>query len=103
MMAYSYLLIVIGLLLLKEGVGAFNPMEYTPSSANCPAVDRALGESVNINIGMQHFCAKEILTLLVEYFDINPGASSSILMVHGWPSLWSSWGRQIDAFEVSRT
>lgn len=88
MMAYSYLLIVIGLLLLKEGVGAFNPMEYTPSSANCPAVDRALGESVNINI---------------EYFDINPGASSSILMVHGWPSLWSSWGRQIDAFEVSRT
>ena len=38
----------------------------------------------------------------IEYTHIvNPGASRTLLLVHGWPSLWSSWSNQILHFGVS--
>ena len=39
-------------------------------------------------------------TWLAEYVDINPDAERTILMVHGWPSLWHSWKYQIEEFKV---
>ncbi|KAI9566725.1 Alpha/Beta hydrolase protein [Boletus coccyginus] len=63
---------------------AFNPGEYNINAITCPAIDRALNQTVNITI---------------EYVDVNPSAKTTILMVHGWPSLWSSWGRQIEHFK----
>ncbi|KAH7881841.1 Alpha/Beta hydrolase protein [Phlebopus sp. FC_14] len=64
-------------------VAAFDPREYSLRSVKCPAVDRALGKVSDIKI---------------EYIDVNPAAETTVLMVHGWPSLWSSWGNQIDEF-----
>lgn len=71
-------------LLFVAGTVAFNPRAYTIESTSCRAVDRTLKEEVNITI---------------DYVDINPTAEKSIIMVHGWPSLWSSWGYQIEEFE----
>ena len=36
-----------------------------------------------------------------DYIDINPKAKKTILMVHGWPAVWSTWGYQIEEFKVS--
>ncbi|KAG0697103.1 Alpha/Beta hydrolase protein [Suillus ampliporus] len=66
------------------GAVGFNPRAYTIYSTSCRAVDRVLNEEVNISI---------------EYVDVNPTAEKSIIMVHGWPSLWSSWGYQIEEFK----
>ena len=35
-----------------------------------------------------------------DYVDVNPTASNSIVLVHGWPSLWSTWSNQIQALQV---
>ena len=37
---------------------------------------------------------------LTGYIDINPTAQTTLLFVHGWPSIWSTWARQIEEFEV---
>ncbi|KAG9308725.1 Alpha/Beta hydrolase protein [Chiua virens] len=63
---------------------AFNSREYHTKAVACPAIDRVLNQSVNITI---------------DYVDVNPSAKTTILMVHGWPSLWSSWGKQIEHFK----
>ncbi|KAF8427223.1 Alpha/Beta hydrolase protein [Boletus edulis BED1] len=62
-------------------LAVFNPGEYDTNAVRCPAIDRVLDQTLNITI---------------EYVDINPLAKTTILMVHGWPSLWSSWARQND-------
>lgn len=43
---------------------------------------------------------KEIRTI-VDYVDINPdaGANRTLLLVHGWPGLWSIWSNQIQHFQ----
>lgn len=35
-----------------------------------------------------------------DYLDINPTAKKTLLLVHGWPAVWSSWRNQILGFEV---
>ncbi|KAF8838646.1 alpha/beta-hydrolase [Paxillus ammoniavirescens] len=65
-------------------VAAFNPKDYKLSSVTCPAIDRVLDKAVDVTI---------------KYVDVNPAANTTILMVHGWPSLWSSWGHQIEEFK----
>ncbi|KAA1477488.1 alpha/beta-hydrolase [Dentipellis sp. KUC8613] len=62
------------------GKGPFNPRAYTKKVAKCPAVNRAEEKKVEIDI---------------HYADINPTAERTLLLVHGWPSLWSSWKYQI--------
>ncbi|KAF8549292.1 alpha/beta-hydrolase, partial [Imleria badia] len=56
-------------------VAVFNPGEYSINAVTCPAIDKVLNQTVDITI---------------EYIDVNPSAKTTILMVHGWPSLWSS-------------
>ncbi|KAI0059348.1 alpha/beta-hydrolase [Artomyces pyxidatus] len=61
----------------------FNVREYPKRIATCKATNRALGEEVDIQL---------------HYVDINPQAEKTIIMVHGWPGLWSSWKYQIEEF-----
>jgi pimeloyl-ACP methyl ester carboxylesterase len=35
-----------------------------------------------------------------DYVDVNPKANVALLMIHGWPALWSTWSNQIQDFEV---
>ncbi|KAJ7062852.1 alpha/beta-hydrolase [Mycena amicta] len=62
----------------------FDPRAYTKSSATCQARNRAEEKDVDIDI---------------RYVDINPHAKKTLLMVHGWPSLWSTWSNQIQEFQ----
>ena len=36
-----------------------------------------------------------------DYVDINPSATTTLMLVHGWPSLSSSWSNQILEFQVT--
>lgn len=36
------------------------------------------------------------------WVDLNPEAERALLLVHGWPGLWSTWSNQIEEFRVSR-
>ncbi|KAF5371997.1 hypothetical protein D9615_008132 [Tricholomella constricta] len=64
----------------------FNPREYPKKIAKCQASKRTPDNTEAIEIGLR-------------YVEINPGAAKTILMVHGWPSLWSTWSNQIQEFK----
>ena len=38
--------------------------------------------------------------IFADYVDINPKAKTTLLFLHGWPSLWASWKYQIQEFQV---
>ncbi|KAI0026351.1 Alpha/Beta hydrolase protein, partial [Vararia minispora EC-137] len=57
---------------------AFDPRAIRLKSVSCPANSSA--------------------SLSLSYADINPAAPRTLLLVHGWPSLWASWKFQIAAF-----
>ncbi|KDQ11514.1 hypothetical protein BOTBODRAFT_135565 [Botryobasidium botryosum FD-172 SS1] len=63
----------------------FDPRTYPKSSAQCNAVDRGGPTPVNT-------------TITLEYVDVNPTGKNTLLLLHGWPSLWSSWSNQIQEF-----
>ncbi|KAG5638231.1 hypothetical protein H0H81_001105 [Sphagnurus paluster] len=63
----------------------FNPRAYSKHVAACNATRRA-PES-------------ETVELKLRYVDINPSATKTMLMVHGWPGLWSTWSNQIEEFK----
>jgi len=94
MLARSIVLIAIGCLLSPfAGVVAaggevssaiFNPREYPKRVATCKATNRAEGKEVDIEL---------------YYVEINPQAEKTMLLVHGWPSLWSSWKYQIQELQ----
>lgn len=68
----------------------FDPHQYEQHERNaqCPAILRgAEGDSVvDININ---------------YVDIQPSTNpkETLVLVHGWPGMWSTWGRQIVHFQ----
>ncbi|KAF5374196.1 hypothetical protein D9758_004629 [Tetrapyrgos nigripes] len=64
----------------------FNPRAYEKRSVSCKAVRRDQGDAV--------------VDISLTYVDINPNASKTLIMVHGWPGLWSSWAYQIQEFKV---
>jgi pimeloyl-ACP methyl ester carboxylesterase len=63
----------------------FDPNTYVKQFAQCQAVDRSGAQPQNI-------------TLKLAYIDINPTAKKTLVMVHGWPSLWTTYRNQIAAF-----
>lgn len=63
----------------------FHPSDYKKKFVTCNAVDRSGTEPKNIK-------------LKLAYLDINPKASKTLVMVHGWPSLWTTYRHQIEAF-----
>lgn len=64
----------------------FNPFDYQKKFVSCPAVDRSGATPKDIN-------------LRLAYIDINPEAKKTIIMVHGWPGMWTSFRNQIEAFK----
>lgn len=36
------------------------------------------------------------------YADIGRPSHNTITMVHGWPSVWSTWSKQIEVLKVNR-
>ncbi|KAJ7667081.1 Alpha/Beta hydrolase protein [Mycena rosella] len=80
------ILMGLSLLFAASGSSAFNPRDYQKSTATCQATNRAGGQETVVNIDLR-------------YVDINPSAKTTLIMVHGWPSLWSSWANQIQEFQ----
>jgi soluble epoxide hydrolase/lipid-phosphate phosphatase len=63
----------------------FHPEDYDKSFASCPAVERSGPTPQKIN-------------LRLAYLDINPDAEKTLILVHGWPSLWTTYRHQIQHF-----
>ncbi|KAJ6579568.1 alpha/beta-hydrolase [Mycena vulgaris] len=89
---YSFEVLTLGVLSLlscsASGSSAFNPRAYEKSTATCRATTRDGGQATAVDIDLR-------------YVDINPDAKTTLIMVHGWPSLWSSWSNQIQEFKGS--
>jgi len=64
---------------------AFNPLDFKKETAQCKAIRR--GE------------VDEVVDIDLKYVDINPKGKTTLVMVHGWPSLWSTWSNQIQEFK----
>jgi soluble epoxide hydrolase/lipid-phosphate phosphatase len=60
----------------------FDPNSYKKKFVTCNAVDRSGPTPKNIK-------------LKLAYLDINPEAEHALIMVHGWPSLWTTYREQI--------
>jgi len=92
---------------------AFNPHLYEQfkQKASCKALNRHGGEGVpdevHIDISRSspdaNQCPEHLSSTdsprLVGYVNINPSASRTMLMVHGWPAMWTTWSKQIPYFE----
>ncbi|KDQ15549.1 hypothetical protein BOTBODRAFT_65259 [Botryobasidium botryosum FD-172 SS1] len=63
----------------------FHPRDYPKKYAECDAVHRG---------GVAHAITK----IEIEYVEVNPSGKRTLVLVHGWPSLWSSWSNQIQEF-----
>ncbi|KAJ2920941.1 hypothetical protein H1R20_g16152, partial [Candolleomyces eurysporus] len=88
----SWIILVVTLVGAGAVVGAFDPRAYSGNkqTAQCKAVRRSPPPSKDVDIK-------------IRYVDIKPRKNlkpaTTILMVHGWPSLWSTWSKQIEEFE----
>ncbi len=60
----------------------FHPSSYQKQFVQCNAIDRSGSQPQNI-------------TLKLGYIDVNPTAKKTIVMLHGWPSLWTTYRNQV--------
>lgn len=68
-----------------EGLSvSFLPQDLPKKVATCKALNRA---------------SQEVKDIGIDYVEVNPNAERTVLMVHGWPSLWHSWKYQIEEFK----
>ena len=107
MTALKLTLFLLCVVAIAQATAVFNPREYSKKTAICRASRRGLTEET-VDIHISTFIPVKCLgtnaddeDLSLEYVDINPTASETLLMVHGWPGLWSTWSRQILGFKVS--
>lgn len=68
-----------------DAKSSFTPTKYPKMSTTCPAKRRGKVE--------------EIVDIKLSYVEVNSAAPTTIIMVHGWPSLWSTWSNQITEFQ----
>ncbi|KAE9962094.1 hypothetical protein BLS_000843 [Venturia inaequalis] len=75
---------------LTIGALDFNPYLYQPFKqyVKCPATDRSDPANPKPIPG----------GLKLAYLDINPLAKKTLVLVHGWPSLWTTYREQIKFF-----
>ncbi|KAJ4467868.1 Alpha/Beta hydrolase protein [Lentinula aciculospora] len=64
---------------------SFNPREYAKRTTNCKAVKRDADNA--------------LVNITLSYVDMNPSANTTLVLLHGWPSLWSTWSYQIQEFK----
>jgi soluble epoxide hydrolase/lipid-phosphate phosphatase len=65
----------------------FNPFSYTKKFVKCPAVDRTGPKPRDIE-------------LKLAYLDVgNPNSNKILILVHGWPSMWTTYREQILHFQ----
>jgi soluble epoxide hydrolase / lipid-phosphate phosphatase len=94
-------------LVVGTEVKAVNPELFPLEAADCSALHRPTNEIRNIKISEPSQSAIPLISYVltnpvdIAYADINPEAEKTLLMVHGWPSLWHSWKYQIEEFKVS--
>jgi soluble epoxide hydrolase/lipid-phosphate phosphatase len=67
----------------------WDPNTYKKSYASCRAVDRSGAQPKNIR-------------LKLAYLDLNKDKKKTLILVHGWPSLWTTYRNQITAFSDYR-
>ncbi|KAG8792500.1 hypothetical protein FRC17_008590, partial [Serendipita sp. 399] len=82
-------LIIFILCITAQATPNFHPQDYTKQHVQCPTVNRngGTGEPRETTINMS-------------YVNINPNANkTTLLMVHGFPGLWSSFSNQILHFQ----
>ncbi|XP_006460446.1 hypothetical protein AGABI2DRAFT_184905 [Agaricus bisporus var. bisporus H97] len=70
--------------LLISGTSSFNPYDYTRKTVHCDAVQREPQRDIKIELS---------------YVDVNDKVPETVLMVHGWPSVWSTWSKQIEGLK----
>ncbi|KAK2811776.1 hypothetical protein FQN50_001814 [Emmonsiellopsis sp. PD_5] len=63
----------------------FDPYKYEKQFVDCRAVDRSTEPPQDV-------------TLRLAYLDINPEAEKTLILSHGWPSLWTTYRGQIEKF-----
>ncbi|KAK2782760.1 hypothetical protein FQN53_009621 [Emmonsiellopsis sp. PD_33] len=63
----------------------FDPYKFEKQFVDCPAVDRSTEPPQDIS-------------LKLAYLDINPEAEKTLILSHGWPSLWTTYRSQIEKF-----
>ncbi|KAF9457240.1 Alpha/Beta hydrolase protein [Collybia nuda] len=73
--------------LLVSANPEFDPQDFPKHHVVCPAVKRIPNN--------------EAIKISLSYVNINPKANQTLLMIHGWPGLWSTWARQIEEFKSS--
>lgn len=91
-----------------NSISPFKPSQYPKKTAHCKATRRTpVEEAVDIQLSTFHPIITKchgiginLYSMFLEYVDINPAASTTLIMVHGWPSLWSTWSNQIQEFQV---
>ncbi|KXN91140.1 Bifunctional epoxide hydrolase 2 [Leucoagaricus sp. SymC.cos] len=100
---YLTICVVLSLISLAR---AFDPYSYPLKSVQCDAVRREPTlEQVKIEMSayIHLFLTVNSLAhngeLWTGYVDVGDTSFPTILMVHGWPSIWSTWSKQIEAFE----
>ena len=91
-------------LLCGPAVAQF-PFTGKHKTASCTAVNRAIDEATTIEIRelrLQEYLPSALTPLLreIDYVDVNPKAKETLVLVHGWPGIWSTWKHQIDEFKV---
>lgn len=84
----------------------FSPKSYPKQTATCKAINRAADKLVDLHLRMSAYRGSHRVAINLkliyhlDYVEVNPAAETTLLMVHGWPSLWSTWSNQIQEFQV---
>ncbi|KAF1983783.1 alpha/beta-hydrolase [Aulographum hederae CBS 113979] len=63
----------------------WDPASYQKTFITCPAVDRSgpTPKDIQLRLG---------------YIDVNPTAEKTLVLAHGWPSMWTTYRKQIEHF-----
>jgi len=85
---------------------AFDPNQYPRKTVLCPATRRLpTPKQVQIELSISTVISSSVgdtdLIICPGYVDIGHPSQNTIMMVHGWPSIWSTWARQIAILQVN--
>lgn len=93
----------------REKPLAVDPRAFPTRAVTCDTLLRPAQEPTQIQLCESYSTEYTVVSAKgaderpAAYVDINPEAEKTLLMVHGWPSLWHSWKYQIEEFKVCCT